>query len=71
MRKECPDKTFDPAPTSNCRCSECRFMKMNTLEKLYDCMANGAPEVELSKELAERGLRPIERMLEISAKIGK
>lgn len=71
MRKECPDKTFIPAPTSNCRCSECRFMKMNTLEKLYDCMANGGPEVELTKELADRGRLPIERMLEISAKIGK
>lgn len=71
MRKECPDKTFIPAPTSNCRCSECRFMKMNTLEKLYDCMANGGPEVELTKELAERGRLPIERMLEISARIGK
>ncbi|MFT4590675.1 MAG: quinolinate synthase [Limisphaerales bacterium] len=71
MRKECPDKTFIPAPTSNCRCSECRFMKMNTLEKLYDCMANGGPEVQLTKELAERGRLPIERMLEISSKIGK
>jgi quinolinate synthase len=71
MRKECPAKTFIPAPTSNCNCSECKFMKMNTLEKLYDCMANRGPEVELTPELAEGGRRPIERMLEISAKIGK
>ncbi|HSH15654.1 MAG TPA: quinolinate synthase NadA, partial [Verrucomicrobiae bacterium] len=39
LKKECPDKTFIPAPTENCACNECRFMKMNTLEKLHDCMA--------------------------------
>src|SRR6266571_3980755 len=38
LKKECPDKIFIPAPTDNCRCNECRFMKMNTLEKLHDCM---------------------------------
>src|ERR671931_711593 len=43
LKKECPDKTFTPAPTENCRCNECRFMKMNTLEKLHDCMANLEP----------------------------
>ena len=68
LQKECPGKEFIPAPTDNCRCNECRFMKMNTLEKLYDCMVNLAPRIELSKEVIQRGRLPIERMLEISAR---
>src|SRR6266516_366444 len=75
MRKECPDKEFFCAPvfdvmrmpTDNCRCSECRYMKMNTLEKLRDCMKNLAPRVELPDEIIRRARLPIERMLEISA----
>jgi len=66
LQKECPGKQFIPAPTENCRCNECRFMKMNTLEKLYDCMLNLAPRVELSEEIISRARLPIERMLEIS-----
>jgi quinolinate synthase len=76
MRKECPDKEFLCAPvfnvmklpTDGCRCSECKFMKLNTLEKVRDCMKNLAPRVELPKEIIERARLPIERMLEISAK---
>ena len=68
LRKECPGKTFIPAPTESCRCNECRFMKMNTLEKLHDCMARLDPRIELSPETMERARRPIERMLEISAR---
>jgi len=68
LEKECPGKTFIPAPTENCRCNECHFMKMNTLEKLYDCMLNLSPQVELPKEIIERARLPIERMLEISAR---
>jgi len=68
LKKECPEKTFIPAPTENCRCNECRFMKMNTLEKLCDCMANLEPRIELSEEIMRRACRPIERMLAISAK---
>ena len=75
MQKECPGKeficapTFDAmrAPTDNCRCSECKFMKMNTLEKVRDCMKRLAPRVELSDEIIRRARLPIERMLEISA----
>jgi quinolinate synthase len=75
MRKECPDKEFLCAPvfnvmklpTDGCRCSECKFMKLNTLEKVRDCMKNLAPRVELPKEIIERARLPIERMLEISA----
>ncbi len=76
MRKECPDKEFFCAPVfnvikmpgDNCRCSECKYMKMNSLEKLRDCMKNLAPRVELPKAILERARLPIERMLEISAR---
>jgi quinolinate synthase len=68
LKKECPGKEFIPAPTDNCRCNECRFMKMNTLEKLHDCMANLAPRVELSPAIIQRARLPIERMLEVSAR---
>ena len=76
MQKECPDKeflcapTYDVlrAPTDGCRCSECKFMKLNTLEKVRDCMKNLAPRVELPKPILERARLPIERMLEISAR---
>jgi quinolinate synthase len=76
MQKECPDKeflcapTFDAlrAPTDGCRCSECKYMKLNTLEKVRDCMKNLAPRVELPAEILERARLPIRRMLEISAK---
>jgi quinolinate synthase len=68
LKRECPDKEFIPAPTANCRCNECRFMKMNTLEKLHDCMANLAPRVELAPDIIARARLPIERMLEISAR---
>ena len=76
MRKECPGKeflcapTFDAmrAPADPCRCSECKFMKLNTLEKVRDCMKRLAPRVELPGEILERARLPIERMLEISAR---
>jgi quinolinate synthase len=76
MQKECPGKeflcapTFDAmrAPTDHCRCSECKFMKMNTLEKVRDCMKRLAPRIELPLEILKRARLPIERMLEVSAK---
>ena len=76
MQKECPDKEFLCAPvfdvmrmpTDNCRCSECRYMKMNTLEKLRDCMKNLSPRIELPADILAKGRAPIERMLEISAR---
>ena len=76
MQKECLGKefictpTFDAmrAPADRCRCSECRFMKMNTLEKVRDCMKSLAPRIELPPEILKRARLPIERMLEISAK---
>ncbi len=68
LQKECPGKQFIPAPTDNCRCNECRYMKLNTLEKLHDCMANLSPRIELPRDLLDRARLPIERMLEISAR---
>src|SRR5436190_20401202 len=75
MQKECPEKEFICAPvfdvmqmpTDKCRCSECKYMKMNTLQKVRDCMARLAPRVELPAEIIKRARLPIERMLEISA----
>ena len=68
LEKECPDKRFIPAPTDNCRCNECRFMKMNTLEKVLDCMERLQPRIELPDDILKRARLPIERMLEISAR---
>jgi quinolinate synthase len=76
MQRECPGKEFICAPTfdvmrmptDNCRCSECRYMKMNTLEKVRDCMKKLAPRIELPEHILKRARLPIERMLEISAK---
>lgn len=68
LKKECPDKAFIAAPTDKCRCNECRFMKLNTLEKLHDCLANLEPQVELPPAVIERARLPIQRMLDISAR---
>jgi quinolinate synthase len=68
LEKECPGKRFIPAPTENCRCNECRFMKMNTLEKLHACMTHREPHIDLSQDILQRARLPIERMLEISAR---
>lgn len=66
LKKECPGKEFIAAPTDNCACNECKYMKMNTLEKLHACMSQKAPEVTMSPETLERARLPIERMLEMS-----
>lgn len=68
LQKECPGKEFIAAPTDNCRCNECKFMKMNTLEKLHAAMETLQPRVELSPEIIARARLPIDRMLEISAR---
>ena len=68
LEKECPEKRFIPAPTDNCRCNECRFMKMNTLEKVLDCLERLEPRIELPEDILKRARLPIERMLEISAR---
>lgn len=68
MRKQCPDTTFIPAPPadSTCACNECSYMRLNTLEKLYDCLKNETPEITVDPEVAEKAVRPIKRMLELS-----
>ncbi len=66
LERELPGKTFIPGPTDNCACADCRYMKMNTLEKLHDCLLNLSPEIELPEPLRARAELPIRRMLELS-----
>lgn len=72
MQKKCPQKTFIPAPPndSTCGCNECNFMRLNTLEKLYNCLKYEFPEVTVDPEVAKEAVKPIKRMLEISEKLG-
>lgn len=72
MQKENPDKEFIPAPPedSTCACNDCFYMKMNTLDKLYLCLKNERPEIFVEEEVRLKAVKPIERMLEISAKYG-
>ncbi len=68
MKKACPDKEFVPAPPeSGCACNECPYMRLNTLEKVYACMRDRRPEITLAEDLRRRCLRPLERMLAMSA----
>lgn len=68
MMKKCPDKTFIPAPPedSTCACNDCNFMKLNTLEKLYNSLKYELPEITVDPAVAEAAIRPIERMLAMS-----
>ena len=72
MQKACPEKTFIPAPPSDstCACNECSYMKLVTMQKLYDCLKNEAPEIHVDSEVAEKAIVSINRMLEISEKLG-
>ena len=72
MQKSAPQKTFIPAPPddSTCACNECNYMKLITLEKLYNCLKYEWPSVEVEPEVAEKAVRPIQRMLEISSRLG-
>jgi quinolinate synthase len=71
MQKASPNKTFIPAPPNNsCACNDCPHMKLNTLEKLYLCMEYETPEITMDEELRKAAKKPIDRMLEISAKYG-
>jgi quinolinate synthase len=67
LRREMPDKVFIPGPTDHCACADCRYMKMNTLEKLRDALANLAPEIFIPEPIRARAELPIRRMLELSA----
>ena len=66
LKKEIPDKTFIPGPTENCFCGECRYMKMNTLEKAYDALLHMEPEITLPEAIRKRAELPILRMLDLS-----
>jgi quinolinate synthase len=67
MEKACPRKHFIPAPPEeNCSCNQCPYMKLNTMEKLYLCMKNRAPEITMDEDLRQLALIPIQRMLEMS-----
>jgi len=66
LRREIPGKTFIPGPTDHCACSECRFMKRNTIEKLYRCLRDLSPEIVLEEALRARAEVPLRRMLEWS-----
>lgn len=71
MEKSSPDKSFIPAPPNNaCACNDCPHMKRNTLEKLYLCLKNELPEIDVPFLIIERAKKPIERMLQISAELG-
>ena len=72
MQRTCPDKEFIPVPPEisesglECSCNECQYMKMNTLEKIYDCLKNESPQIEIDPEIAKEAVKPINRMLELS-----
>ncbi len=71
MQKANPTKTFIPAPPDNaCACNDCPYMKLNTLEKLYLCLKYETPEITMDEELRIAAKKPIDRMLEISARYG-
>jgi len=72
MKQKSPDKNFYVAPSNNadCMCSDCNFMKLNSLEKIYNCLKNESNEIKLADNLIEKAKRPIVKMLEISEKLG-
>jgi quinolinate synthase len=66
LEREVPGKTFIPGPTGHCACADCRYMKLNTLQKLHDALLNLEPKVEMDEALRQRAEKPIFRMLELS-----
>ena len=72
MKKASPGKEFIPAPPkdSTCACNDCNFMKLNSMEKLYNCLKFELPEVTLDEDLRKKAEKPIWKMLEISEKLG-
>jgi quinolinate synthase len=71
MKRTCPEKTFIPAPPedSTCACNECSFMRLNTLEKVYACLLNETPEIQLPENIRLRAEKPILKMLDLSNKL--
>ena len=72
MQRTCPDKEFIPVPPEisesglECSCNECNYMKLNTLEKVYNCLKNMSPQIEIDPEIAKEAVKPINKMLELS-----
>lgn len=66
LQRELPDKTFIAGPTNSCACNDCRFMKMNTITKLRDCLRDQAPQIEMDEAVRQRAYLPIKRMLDWS-----
>ena len=72
MQRTCPDKEFIPVPPEisesglECSCNECNYMKLNTLEKVYNCLKTMSPQIEIDPEIAKEAVKPIYRMLELS-----
>jgi quinolinate synthase len=66
LRREMPDKIFIPGPTEKCGCADCRYMKMNTLEKAYEALRDETPELVMAPDLREKALVPMQRMLDWS-----
>jgi quinolinate synthase len=72
LERTCPDCEFIPVPpeisegTVGCQCNECQYMKLNTLEKLRDCLRDETPQVTVPADIAKDAVKPIERMLSMS-----
>jgi len=66
LQREIPEKTFIAGPTDTCACNDCRFMKMNTAEKLRNCLRDMSPQIEMPEDIRQRAYTPIKRMLEWS-----
>lgn len=66
LRREVPGKIFIPGPTDACACADCRYMKMNTFEKLYDCLRDLQPEILIPEDIRRKAERSVRRMLELS-----
>lgn len=69
MQQEIPHAELIPAPAkedNTCACSECAYMKLNTLQKLYDCLLNKSPQIDIAEDTRKKALIPIQRMLELS-----
>ena len=66
LRREVPQKNFIPGPTDQCACADCRYMKMNTLEKLRDCLVNLEPQIHIPEDIRVKAERSVRRMLELS-----
>ncbi|MGC6424133.1 MAG: quinolinate synthase NadA [Lentimonas sp.] len=66
LQREVPNKTFIAGPTDTCACNECRFMKMNTIEKLRDCLRDMTPEIKMGESVREQAFVPLKRMLDWS-----